>query len=227
MACSAEIDLEALKGRPFYLGLDLSTAIDITAYSLCFPPISAGERFRFAWRFFIPEDGLIDRERRDRVPYTYWRDQGLIITTPGDVVDYDLVKQELDKDLAAFPLSEFGFDPWHGQEVSNHYSKAGIQMVEIRQTYSGMSAYTATFEKKVLAGEIEHDGNPVMRWMLSNTEVKSDRQGNIMPMKPRRGASGKRIDGVVAAIMALGRAVVAQDSNRSVYEDRDMEILGG
>lgn len=220
MACAGEIDVEALKGRPIYVGLDLSTTVDITAYCLCFPPISAAERFRLVWRFFIPEEGLLEREHRDRVPYTHWRDQGLIITTPGDTVDYNLAKQELDKDLARFSPSEIAFDPWHGQEISNHYTQAGLQMVEIRQTYSGMSAYTATFEAKVLAGEVLHDGNPIARWMLSNTEVKGDRQGNIMPMKPRRGAYGKRIDGVVAAIMALGRAVVTRDSSRSVYEDR-------
>jgi len=220
MACAGEIDEEVLRGRPCYFGLDLSATIDITAYAICFPPIAAGEKYQLVWRFFMPEDGLLDRERRDRVPYTYWRDQSLIIATPGDVIDYDLVEQELDKDLARFVVQELGFDPWHGQEVSNHYKSAGIQMVEIRQTYSGMSALTETFEKKVLAVEIVHDGNPVMRWMLSNTEVKSDRQSNIMPMKPRRDSSGKRIDGTVAAIMALGRAVLVGDSGRSVYEDR-------
>jgi phage terminase large subunit-like protein len=225
MACAGEISVEALKGRPCYVGLDLSTTVDITSYALCFPPIADGERYRLVWRFFIPEEGLLERERRDRVPYSHWRDQGLVITTPGDVVDYDLVMQELDKDLARFSVSEIGFDPWHGQEVSNHYTQAGIKSIEIRQTYSGMSAYTSTFETKTLAAELLHDGNPVVRWMLSNTEVKSDRQGNIAPMKPRRGATGKRIDGVVAAIMALGRAVVNHESGRSVYEDRGVVVL--
>lgn len=220
MACAGEVDLEALKGRPCYLGLDLSATVDITAYCLAFPPIADGEKYRVAWRFFMPEEGLLERERRDRVPYITWRDQGLIIATPGDVVDYESVKQELDKDLRQFVVQEIGFDPWHAQEISNHYTTAGIQMVEIRQTYSGMSAHTATFEKTVLGAELVHDGNPVARWMLSNTEVKSDRQGNVVPMKPRRDATGKRIDGVVAAIMALGRAVATRNTGRSVYEDR-------
>lgn len=220
MACAGELAEEALKGRPCYVGLDLSATVDITAYSLCFPPIAQGEPYRLFWRFFLPEEGLLERERRDRVPYVTWRDQGLIITTPGDVIDYEAVKQELDKDLARFVVQEVAFDPWHAQEISNHYGAAGIQMVEIRQTYIGMSAHTSTFEKKVLGNELVHDGNPVMRWMLSNTEVKSDRQGNVIPMKPRRDATGKRIDGVVAAIMAVGRAVVSRDTGRSVYEDR-------
>jgi len=222
VSCAGEIDEEALVGRPCYVGLDLSATVDITAYCLCFPAIAGGEKYRLLWRFFMPEEGLLERERRDRVPYLTWRDQGLIIATPGDVIDYDAVKQELDRDLKRYVVQEISFDPWHAQEISNHYTAAGLSMLEIRQTYNGMAGYTATFEKKVLAGEILHDGNPVMRWMLSNTEVKSDRQDNIMPMKPRRDASGKRIDGVVAAIMALGRAVSVRESARSVYEERGM-----
>ncbi len=220
MKCAGEIDVEALKGRPVYIGLDLSATIDITAYAIDFPPITSGEKDRLIWRFFMPADNLLERERRDKVPYTYWRDQGLIIATPGNTIDYELVKQELNKDLAQFSVAEIPHDPWHATEIANYYQQAGIQMVEVRQTFSGMSSYTSTFEKKVLGGELVHDGNPVMRWMLSNTEVKSDRQGNLMPMKPKRDASGKRIDGVVAAIMALGRAVDTRDSSRSVYEDR-------
>jgi len=220
MDCAGEIDEESLKGRPCYLGLDLSATVDITAYCLCFSPIAEGEKYRLLWRFFMPEEGLLERERRDRVPYLAWRDQGLIIATPGDVIDYDAVKQELDKDLKRYVVQEISFDPWHAQEISNHYTAAGLSTVEVRQTYNGMAGYTATFEKKVLAGEVLHDGNPVMRWMLACTEVKSDRQDNIMPMKPRRDASGKRIDGVVAAIMALGRAVSVRESARSVYEER-------
>ena len=220
MECAGEIDLAELRGRPCYIGLDLSATIDITAYALCFPPIAAGEKYRLAWRFFMPEDNILERQRRDRVPYIAWRDQGLIIATPGDVIDYDSVKQELDRDIREFVLQELGFDPWHAQEISNYYKNAGIQAVEIRQTYSGISALTSSFEKMVLGHEIVHDGNPVMRWMLSNTEVKSDRQGNIMPMKPRRDASGKRIDGVPAAIMALGRAALSRSAGMSVYEER-------
>ena len=228
MDCQGQIDEESLKGRPCYPGIDLSATVDITAYCLCFPPLSAGEKYKLVWRFFMPGENLLERERRDRVPYTFWRDQGLIIITPGNTIDDAMVIQELEKDLAKFSVPEISHDPWHGYVVSNHFNRAGITMVEIRQTFAGMSAATTLFEKKVLGKEVEHDGNPVMRWMLSNTETKSDRQGNIMPMKPRRDASGKRIDGVVAAIMALDGAVRnSGGSQRSVYEDRDMEILSG
>lgn len=211
MACAGAVTEQALKGRPCYVGLDLSATEDITAYCLCFPPIEAGGPYVFLWRFFMPEDSLQARERSDHVPYTYWRDAGLIIATPGDSVDYDAVRQELDGDRETFVFQELGYDPWNAQEMKNYYQATGLQVVEIRQTFVGMAAYTKTFEKKVLAREIRHDGNPVMSWMLSNTEVKSDRQDNIAPMKPKRNSSGKRIDGVVAAIMALGRAVSVRE----------------
>jgi phage terminase large subunit-like protein len=211
-ACASPVDVGELSFLPCTLGIDLSASQDITALSLCFFPRKGEERFRFLYRFFMPEENLIERERKDKVPYSYWVKQGLIFTTPGNVIDYDFIEQQIAEDAKRYQILECAYDPWKAQEIVNHLSEAGMKMVEIYQRYSGMAVPTDTFEKKVLAKQIAHDGNPVMNWMISCTEVKSDRQGNIMPMKPRREASGKRIDGVVASILALGRAVVLFDA---------------
>lgn len=210
-ACESRIDPGELTFLPCVLGLDLSASQDITALALCFLPVKAEERFRFLYRFFIPEENLIERERKDKVPYSYWVKQGLIYTTPGNVVDYDFIEEQIFEDAKKYRILEVAYDPWKAHEIVNHLSEGGFTMVEINQRYSGMAMPTDTFEKKVLGKEIAHDGNPVMTWMVSCTEVKSDRQANIMPMKPKREKTGKRIDGVVASIMALSRAVLLFD----------------
>lgn len=210
MASAGEVVEAELAGRRCYLGVDLSSSQDITALALCFPPEVAGGQYQFLYRFFIPEDDLIERERRDQVPYTYWVEKGLVITTPGNVIDYNFIEQEILALAQKYEIVEVPHDPWHAVEIVNNLTAEGFLMVPMYQRYSAMAAPTETFEKMALGKQIAHNGNPVMRWMISCTEVKSDRQGNIMPMKPRRDSNGKRIDGVVASIMALGRAVLDQ-----------------
>jgi len=220
-ACAFPVDRKALAGRECYLGMDLSATQDVTALAVCFPPLGEG-RFEFLYYFFLPEEGIVEKERKDRVPYTYWARQGYLILTPGDVVDYDFIEDTIREIAREFRIREVAFDPWKAQEIVSHLQTEGVaEMVEIRQSYSGMAAGTDAFEKKVLAKELAHGANPVMDWMVSCVEVKSDRQGNVMPMKPERKRSGARIDGVVASILALTRAVVHTEvSTRSVYEDR-------
>lgn len=214
-----------LVGRQCFIGLDLSSSIDITAEVLYFPPKAPGEKGIIIPRFFIPEEGLLERERRDLVPYTYWVERGLIYTTPGNVVDYDFIEDQIKLDAEKFDVQEIDYDPWKAQEIVNHLTDIGFTMVPIFQRYSSMAGLTDTFEKKVFGCALDHGGNPILRWMMSCTEVKSDRQGNVMPMKPRRESSGKRIDGIVASIMAVGRASIVSDGASSAYADRGLIIL--
>jgi phage terminase large subunit-like protein len=216
---------EALTGRPCYVGMDLSASQDITALVYDFPPVEPGEPHKQVYRFFIPGDTITEKSRKDKVPYNVWVKNGLVHATPGDVIDYDYIEQVLLEDAEKFEFMEIAYDPWKAQEIVNHLTEAGFTMVPIYQRYSGMAVHTDAFEKAILAGAIAHGGNPVMQWMISCTEVKSDRQGNIMPMKPERSATGRRIDGVVAGIMAYGRAVVNHGENGSVYDDRDLVVL--
>lgn len=224
MRCGTDVDVAALAGKPCYVGLDLSATQDITALAYIFPPYSAPGRYQIFWRFFIPGDIVINKERRDKVPYTYWIQEGWVEATPGDVVDYDYIEQAITQDAETFDIQEVGYDPWKAHEIVNHLTDAGFVMVPIYQRYSGMAQPTDAFEKKILGREIAHGGNPVARWMMSCTEVKSDRQGNIMPMKPERGKSGKRIDGIVAAIMGLDRAV-RNEGDGGVYNERGIIVI--
>lgn len=219
MACAHEVDEAALEGRHCHLGMDLSSTTDITALLLTFRPGLAGQPWPWVPRFFMPEENLLEAEQRDKVPYTQWAEEGLVIPTPGNVVDYDYVEQEIRLLGGRFLIDEIVYDPWKAQEIVNHLSPE-FTMIQCAQRYNPMALYSDTFEKMVLSREIAHGGNPVLRWMMSCTEVKADRQGNIMPMKPRRDTSGKRIDGIVAGVMAQGRSIVYSSGAESIYEDR-------
>lgn len=212
MKCGGKVYESKLYGRKCFLGIDLAATQDITALAFCFPPVGEETRFQFFYRFFIPEENVIERERRDKVPYTYWLKKGLVIATPGNSTDYDFIEQETYNLAEKYDIVEIPYDPYKAHEIVNHFQNAGFTTVPIRQNYTGMGPLTDAFEHGVLKGRINHGNNPVIRWMISCTELKSDRQDNRMPMKPQREKTGKRIDGTVASILAYGRAVIVEES---------------
>ncbi len=224
-ACGKEpVVEEDLLGKSCYLGMDLSTILDISAYCLTFERENNVGPWRELWRFFIPEEGLIERIRRDKVPYDSWVERGLVIATPGPTIDYDFIEAEILKDAERFNIIEGGYDPWKAHEVYTHLTQAGLVMVPVTQRMTGMQAPTDFFLKAVYAKEIAHGGNPVMDWMVSCLELNSDRQGNVMPMKPKREKTGKRIDGVVAAICSMDRAM-RHEGGFSVYQEHGVAAI--
>jgi phage terminase large subunit-like protein len=225
-ACGfVKYDTKELKGRKCYGGLDLSSTQDISAACLSFTPINEGEPFKHIYKFYIPEVLIQEKEELDKVPYRLWIEQGFITATPGNVIDYDWIEADILKDAAEYDIQEYCYDPFHAQELVNHLTDAGITMFPIQQGYRMMAPMCSNFEKKVLSKEMAHNNNPVMRWMNSCMEMKSDRQGNVMPMKPKRYSNGKRIDGMIANIMALGRASIQTPAAGSVYDQRGVIIL--
>ena len=205
--CNGVIDERILLGKTCYGALDLSTNIDITSWTLCFPPNKPKEKYIFLFRFFIPDDNIIEKQKKDKVPYVYWKEKGFVYATPGNVIDYDFIETTILKDSSNFNISEIAYDPWNSTEIINHLMDNSLELIPFRQGFGSMSAPSKDFEKKVLSKELNAGGNPVMTWMVSCTEVNTDPAGNIKPVKPNRYKSGKRIDGVVTAIMSLDRAV--------------------
>lgn len=217
--CAGSLDSDNLDGRICYGGLDLSSTIDLTAWVLCFPPES-DDKYRFLFRFFLPQEDLKERCRRDKVPYDLWIERGLVMATPGATVDYNFVETQIRKDAERFDLREIAFDPYNATQIVNNLLEDEFEMVTFRQGYLTMSPAAKDFERRILKSDLVHNGNPVMKWMISCTEVASDPAGNIKPVKPDRGKSSKRIDGVVASIMALDRAVKGAENGKSVYCER-------
>ena len=174
-------------------------------------------------RFWAPEDRIIERERRDRAPYVTWVRSGLMSATPGNVIDYAFIRHEIGQLAQRYQVREVAIDPWNATQLAVQLGEDGLTVVEMRQGFASMSAPAKEFARLTQAGQLGHGGHAVLRWMADNVMVRQDPAGNI---KPDKSSSTARIDGIVAAIMAVGRAMLHQaNAGRSVYEDREMRVL--
>ncbi|MBP3887583.1 MAG: terminase large subunit [Cellulosilyticum sp.] len=220
--CAFSVDLDYLKGRECYAGLDLSSTTDITAFVLVFPPRREEEKFEIVPYFWIPEDNLKLRVRRDHVPYDVWEQQGYIKTTEGNVVHYGFIEAFIEELGTKFNIKEIAFDRWGAVQMVQNLEGIGFTVVPFGQGYKDMSPPSKELMKLTLEKKIAHGGNPVLRWMMDNIYVKTDPAGNIKPDKEK---STEKIDGAVATIMALDRAIRHKDDAGSVYDDRGILIL--
>lgn len=209
-----------LKGCACWGGLDLSNVSDITAYVLLF---HENDRFQLLPHFWIPEEKMLEKIRKENINYDRWVADGYVTVTPGNVIDYDFVKADILRIVADYDLRTSAYDRWNSSQTIIDLQNEGMECNPFGQGYGSMSAPTKEFEKLVLTEKIEHFGNPVLRWMLSSTVVKSDPAGNIKPDKEK---STQKIDGIVAAIMALGEWMTAQaDDESNPYENRGLLTL--
>jgi phage terminase large subunit-like protein len=208
-----------LKGRRCYVGLDLSSTKDLTAAVAVFPD---DDGFDVLAQFFVPKDSIRERANRDRVPYDQWERDGFLIATPGNVVDYEAVRQTLNDWGAEFQVREIVFDPWNATDlVTRLQEQDGFTCVAMRQGFASLSAPTKSLEKAILSKSLRHDGHPVLRWNISNVSVETDATGNL---KISKKVSTERIDGVAALVMAIAR----MDANQGVPEkEYTLLILGG
>ena len=212
-ACDGEIDEAALVGRQCFAGLDLASTTDICALELYFPALEEGERAKVLSLFWVPADNIQARARRDRVPYDLWERQGLIAATEGNVTDYDVIRRDILFLAERFEIRELAIDRWNSTQLQTQLMGEGIAVVPFGQGFASMSAPTKELERLVLQRGIEHGGNPVLNWMASNVAVRQDPAGNIKPDKEK---STERIDGMVALIMAIGRATVYDGGGRGI-----------
>jgi len=226
--CGYPVDPEALKGCVCYGGLDLSTNTDLTAWVMVFPPDEDGGRYSVLCRFFLPGDNMMERVRKDKVPYDVWASQGYITLTPGNIIDYAYILHQIEQDMTDYQIAELAFDRWGSQKITTDLQDMGFEvdgaktLVQFGQGYGSMSAPTNEVEKMVLAGELAHGNNPVLSWNISNVVIKTDPAGNKKPDKEK---SVERIDGAVALIMAVGRAMLNKGIVRSGYENEDAEVI--
>jgi phage terminase large subunit-like protein len=206
--CSTPVDPVKLKGRECYGGLDLSSTTDITAFVLVFPPIPGDDKYYVLPHFWIPEENMDLRVRRDHVPYDIWKQQGYLQTTEGNVIHYGFIERFIEDLGTRYHIKEIAFDRWGAVQMTQNLEGAGFTVVPFGQGYKDMSPPTKELMKLTLEKRIAHGGHPALSWMMDNIHVRTDPAGNIKPDKEK---STEKIDGAVAMIMALDRAIRNED----------------
>jgi phage terminase large subunit-like protein len=207
-------DLSDLEREPCWLAVDLSSNSDLTVIVACWRDPDQDDGYIVHPFFFCPRDNLHRRAERDGVPYPLWAEQGFIEPTPGNVVDFRAVEDTIRDLCDRFDVREIAFDPHLARNMMNTLREDGYPAIEMRQGWVTMAPAIKELERATVAGRFRHGGHPVLRWNFDNVAVETDKAGNKAFHK---GKSRDRIDGAVAAAMAVGRASVGQD-NRSVYE---------
>lgn len=221
-ACNLRpVDEADLARRRCYGGLDLSSTLDVTALVWVFPPRD-GTIYDLVVRMWIPEDNWQDRVRTDRAPYDVWIRQGLLTVTPGNVVDYDFILEQIEQDVARFEVAELAFDPWNATSVTNKINLSPERLVEFRQGYVSMNPAMKALEVAIQRRTLNHGGHAALAWMADNLVVTRDPAGN---MKPDKAKSTERIDGMVALVMAYYRASLHGQAAQSVYASRGLRTL--
>ena len=222
-ACAFPVDEDELEGRVCYGGLDLSSTTDITAFVLVFPPLDEDDKYIILPYFWVPEDTLDLRVRRDHVPYDVWERKGYVQTTEGNVVHYGYIEKFIERLGERFNIREIAFDRWGAVQMVQNLEGMGFTVVPFGQGFKDMSPPTKELMKLVLEKRIAHGGHPVLRWMMDNIYIRTDPAGNIKADKEK---STEKIDGAVATIMALDRAIrCGNDAGESVYDTRGLLVF--
>lgn len=216
------IDMDALAGRDCYAGLDLSSTGDITALVLIFPPRDEEEKYVLLPYFWIPEETIPRRVKANSVPYDIWEKQGYIMSTEGNVIHYDFIEKFIMDLSEKYHILEIAVDRWNATQMIQNLEGEGFTIVPFGQGFSSMSAPTKEFYRLLMEGRIIHGGNPVLRWMAGNVVIDTDSAGNIKVTKAK---SKEKIDGIVAAIMALDRCIRQEGQSGSVYDERGLLVF--
>src|SRR5690606_13423744 len=159
--CGEPIDIECLRGRPCFAGLDLSTTTDVTALVLAFK--LDDDVVAIVPRFWIPSDNARMRDRRDRVPYETWARQGYLEMTPGNVVDYERIRATINGLRSVFDIREIAVDRWNATHLATLLEQDGFELVAFGQGFKDMTAPAKELEKLILSGKLRHGAHPVLR----------------------------------------------------------------
>lgn len=203
-ACSGEPALspsdadERAKGERCFGGLDLSAKYDLSALCWVFPKLD-----NYAlWRFWLPADMVDGLDRFTAGRMSVWAKEGWITLCPGAAINYDMIYDQIEKDRKFFDVVDLNYDPMMAAPIIQELEKRNLTSVQVKQGFM-LSEPMKELMKLCKTGHFHHAGNPVMRWNVSAVEVKRDDRDRIYYIKPNRDQSGKRIDGVAAAVMAI------------------------
>lgn len=219
-----EVDERRLAGRTCYGGLDLAAVSDLTAWAMVFPHDDDPDALDIVCRFWCPERRLNDSSNRYRDQYRQWAREGWLTVTPGDATDYAYVREQILRDATTYQVVDMNVDRlFQAHQLASELANEGLTVFGMGQGFLSMAAPVAEFHRRLLNRKLNHGGNPVLRWMADGVVVRQDPAGNL---KPDKATSQSKIDGIVATVMALDRAMRHQGGQRrSVYESRGLITL--
>ena len=213
-------DWNEFDGCECFGGLDLAQVDDLCAFTLMF---KKERKLYFRHRFYIPQQTVYERYRKESVNFIQWVESGIITAIPGATIDWDFIIHDVLEDCERFKVRGIGFDKWQSRDVINgiEEERPDIMLIEVEQSLKKLSPLTKAYEKAVRDGQIV-DNNPVMLWMINNVEIRPDPNMNYKPMKKSK-ASTQHIDGVISSIMAHGISTLPELNE--VIEPVDFDTL--
>ncbi len=210
----------SLEKRPCFGGLDLSTKLDLSAFALVFP--GDGGYLDVLLRFWLPEETVGKYAQKGLRHYETWAREGWLTTTPGDVIDYEFIRAEVNALSKRFAVQQIAYDPWGATQLANQLMSDGLSMVECRQGFQSLSEPSKDLEARIIEKKVRHANNPILRFCVSNAVVKRDPAGNIKPDKEK---AVDRIDGVVAVVMGLSRCINTPIEGEHAYTSAGFKQL--
>ena len=218
--CAGEVIEAELQGRECFAGLDLASTRDVAAFCMVFKEPDGS--YSVIPRFWIPKENALERVRRDRVPYLTWAKAGLVTLTEGDIIDFDVIRRDIQDLGDMYNVQEVAIDRWNAAQITTQLAGDGFEMISFGQGFASMSSPTKELEKLIYSKQLKHGGNPVLRWMMANCAIETDAAGNIKVSKKR---SQEKIDGIVSLIMAIGRLAVTGEPVKSAYSDHGIQFI--
>lgn len=230
-AAEPRLTWAALKGYPCFGGLDLASTCDFAALALIFPltadlmpseDLERPELWGYVWKLWLPSEGRSHRETKLREIAASWIAAGWVRQTEGDAIDPDVIESDVIEAANWFDLRGLAYDPFNAAQMANHLQTEGIDIAQFPQRMGAFAPATKAFEEDLLNHRTRHDGNPAMRWMANNVVVVSNGAEHKMPARKK---SRNKIDGIVAAVMARGRAIAGGGAKPSYYDTNGVEVI--
>ncbi len=218
IAAARELSLEK---RTCFGGLDLSTKLDLCAFAAVFP--GPDDVLDVVCRFWLPEVTISNYAKKGQRHYETWARDGWLTATPGDVIDYEFIRAEVNSFAKRFALQQVAYDPWGATDLATRLMGDGVTMVECRQGFQSLSEPSKDLEARIIQKKVRHANNPVLRFCVANASTDTDAAGNIKPSKKK---SVERIDGVVATVMGLSRCISSKPASDSYLSTQTGIILG-
>jgi len=220
-ACGQRFEEADLAGRECFVGMDLSSTTDVAAAAFVFPPLAEEDPWHVVYRFWSPQNMPRTIAEPEKIIRRQWAKEGFLKLTEGNIIDYDVIREDVKALAERFVIKEIAIDRWNATQITTQLIGDGFMVVPFGQGFASMSGPSKELEKLVLGGSLRHGGHPVARWMAANVAVEEDAAGNIKPTKSK---SSGRIDAIPAMVMGLGRAM-AKPIQKSVYEERGILVI--